>query len=481
MLLRSGTRMASGAPSNILPPSTVGTSTSPKTTTSTSTTSTTTPMTSRIYPAVTFADTETPMLSMGRGRSLSAERGTRSSLPPPGMSSAFYTAPTTHPEPYAPTYTGYQHHHHTPTIGDIAAMVPTFSGISNQQEVETWLHSFHLYTSFKKMDDSAKLDLFKLMLRDQAALWLRTIPPESANTLSKLLEAFRDRYAMTPAQKWRKTAEIWSCQQAPTEDVGDYIARMQLDAQRVQMPTQSLLDAVIKGLKAPLRTFVLQNSPTSLEEVRRLATTASASIDDHDENATLAAELRSLIAEFRQQKFASDTAQQTASRRVSFAQAAIANDRYDEVSTRQQSTSPHHRRSMSPVASGATPSRYDERAERYHSPGGSYRQDDRRAGRDNRSSADNGHRQYRIADDRATDNWQRRDPRPTTPNNRGQTSSSTCNQRTNRGNLCFCCGRDHQRGREFCPARQVRCRACHKLGHFEAVCRNVRHMQNNYH
>lgn len=37
---------------------------------------------------------------------------------------------------------------------------------------------------------------------------------------------------------------------------------------------------------------------------------------------------------------------------------------------------------------------------------------------------------------------------------------------------CFCCGKDHNKDKNSCPARNVKCFNCNKVGHFSKVCKN---------
>ncbi|EDO29904.1 predicted protein, partial [Nematostella vectensis] len=50
--------------------------------------------------------------------------------------------------------------------------------------------------------------------------------------------------------------------------------------------------------------------------------------------------------------------------------------------------------------------------------------------------------------------------------------SETKSQRRQTPDRCGYCGRDHPRGKINCPAANVRCDKCNKVGHFAAVCRS---------
>jgi hypothetical protein len=86
------------------------------------------------------------------------------------------------------------------------------------------------------------------MLADQAADWLNSLPAESQQIIDAVTTAFKKRYALNQVDKWRKTTEIWSRKQRSNESVEDYITAMQAAASRVDMPEQSLKDAILQGL-----------------------------------------------------------------------------------------------------------------------------------------------------------------------------------------------------------------------------------------
>ena len=369
----------------------------------------------------------------------------------------------------------------TVSINDVNTMLSPFTGInSNQEEVEQWLHSFSLYTNFKKMSDTAKLGLFQLLMKENAAIWLRTLPPADLYTIHHLIAAFRKRYSMTRVDKWKKTTEIWSRQQRKHESVDDYIAQMQLAAYQIQMPEQYLLDAIVRGLHPNLRTVVLQNEAITLENVRRLAKAAEAanqpSCDLLEKFESVTNELHALRMQISQNNVtADDQATQMTPRRVTFTQAAM-NDFEHRYSPRRTSVSPM--RSMSPIdqresSRRHTSNRYSD--DDYHTS----RRDQRRTPS---YTTEHRHRQSEYRRDSASPNHHRHGDTSSDRSRRTPSPHQNYNNNNNRqgsvtGN-CSYCGRQHPRGKHNCPAANVNCRKCGKRGHYDKVCRSARRTQN---
>lgn len=81
----------------------------------------------------------------------------------------------------------------TPSISDITSIVQPFCGnCAEQESADQWLYSFNTYTTFKRMDDTARLGLFKLLMKGQTLIWLRTQPPEMTQSYQLLRAAFQN-------------------------------------------------------------------------------------------------------------------------------------------------------------------------------------------------------------------------------------------------------------------------------------------------
>jgi hypothetical protein len=149
------------------------------------------------------------------------------------------------------------------SISDAAFALQPFTGSSHcGDQAEKWLEQFSRYIAFKKLNEDDQLQLFNLLMKDQAADWLTSLPPFSKDDIHVLKDEFMKRRQMTRVEKWKQTADIWRRRQGPTEPVDDYIAAMQAAARRVKMSLSSLADAIIKGC---IRKYVY----TSYTQVRK--------------------------------------------------------------------------------------------------------------------------------------------------------------------------------------------------------------------
>jgi hypothetical protein len=143
------------------------------------------------------------------------------------------------------------------SISDAAFALQPFTGSSHcGDQAEKWLEQFSRYVAFKKLTEDDQLQLFQLLMKDQAADWLTSLPRFRKDDIHVLKDEFMKRHQMTRVEKWRQTADIWKRRQGLTEPVDDYIAAMQAAARRVKMAQFSLADAVIQGLRPEIRLHV---------------------------------------------------------------------------------------------------------------------------------------------------------------------------------------------------------------------------------
>jgi hypothetical protein len=137
------------------------------------------------------------------------------------------------------------------SISDTTFTLKSFAGAANTEDkAEKWLESFLLYTDFKRMSADDSLRLFKLLLTDQAADWLKSLPDHKKSSFEAVTTAFNERYALTRVDRWRQTAEIWSRKETYNESVDDYVAAMQAAGNRVNMPENYLADVYSSCIQA---------------------------------------------------------------------------------------------------------------------------------------------------------------------------------------------------------------------------------------
>jgi hypothetical protein len=158
------------------------------------------------------------------------------------------------------------------SISDAAFALQPFTGSSHcGDQAEKWLEQFSRYVAFKKLNEDDQLQLFHLLMKDQAADWLTSLPRFRKDDIHVLKDEFMKRHQMTRVEKWKQTADIWRRRQGPTEPVDDYIAAMQTAARRVKMSQSSLADAIIQGLRPEIRLHVLHAGSETLEQILEAA------------------------------------------------------------------------------------------------------------------------------------------------------------------------------------------------------------------
>ena len=65
---------------------------------------------------------------------------------------------------------------------------------SDAENVKQWLHYFYNYCQFRQIIGEPRLQLFKLLVQDNAADWMRTLPRDVVSSMETLLAAFKARY-----------------------------------------------------------------------------------------------------------------------------------------------------------------------------------------------------------------------------------------------------------------------------------------------
>jgi hypothetical protein len=149
------------------------------------------------------------------------------------------------------------------------ALQPFTGSTHSGESAEKWLDKFRRYVAFKKIAETDQVQLFHLLMRDQAADWLAALPDARKMYIQDLMHEFMKRHELSRVEKWRQTADLWKRRQAVDESVDDYVASMQAAARRINMATESLIDAIIQGLLPQIRLHVLHTGADSIESIFR--------------------------------------------------------------------------------------------------------------------------------------------------------------------------------------------------------------------
>ena len=78
-----------------------------------------------------------------------------------------------------------------------------------RKKTEAWLADFKTYTAFRDLQGDAKIQLFRKLLTDQAADWLRCQERATTNSFDHLMCEFRRRLPLTDIDRWRKASSLW--------------------------------------------------------------------------------------------------------------------------------------------------------------------------------------------------------------------------------------------------------------------------------
>lgn len=164
-------------------------------------------------------------------------------------------------------------------VEELSLAPPMFSGAS-RVDADAWLHRFIQYVDYKRLGDEQKLQLFKLLMTDAAADWLRALPDEATRDFRDVVKKFNDRFVANAACKNANVAALWNRRQRPGETAEDFITATLRIAARIPVRDEDLVrHAAIQGLKEDIRRFVLLSRCSNIEEVMEAARLAEATTD----------------------------------------------------------------------------------------------------------------------------------------------------------------------------------------------------------
>lgn len=369
-------------------------------------------------------------------------------------------------------------------INDAALAPKAFHGERmDPSAMQTWVTHFNDYARFRDIDNNTKLDLFKLLMKDQAAEWLQGLPIETTSCFDSLLKEFERRFSLTALQRERRLAEMWQRKQKPTESVDAFITAIRNMAKQVDITDEKLIRAAITtGLKPSIRMHVNQSNAKTLSDViaaARIAEDAQtdagmdslarmvAVLVDQQSSKDVSSNLQyttngSTPAPIQSQPEQSDTLKNMFKDMVNAINTTVT-DSVNQIVNERQKQQPQPQPRFSPSTRGRYNNRQWQSTRRDASP------------------HDNGRRQQEH---------QRQRPSSPYPQGPGSNNYSKQNNRTHQDNRnngpnnttpshsCNNCGLEHSNGQ--CRAFNANCYYCSKRGHFSRVCR-ARKQANSSH
>jgi len=362
--------------------------------------------------------------------------------PPALQTTAVKTTPTANADDdnIEPHLKAVLKHLTTAFISDAVITPSKFNG-NNQDidKVEKWLTTFNRYAQLKSFDNLTKLQVFKLLLTDEAAEWLTSLNEQQTDTFEHLLEAFQARFAMTELHRLQKLSQ-WQRDQLSTETVDQFITSIKNAAKKIPITDPALIRlAIIRGLKPAIKLHVMQTGALTLDDViaaARLAEEAiTASGTSNDISNT------QLLNKF--EKVITDTINAIA---VSTKQDPEPVSAMQPPSAqRQQQTTQRQQNNWTKPSRGSINQRTSYQP-RYNQPSPGQQQ----------------FRPYRPNQEQRS-NWR-------SPYQQQQMPY----QQTSCGN----CSTQHETG--ACPARDIQCYNCGRRGHFNNRCRSQPMQRSHY-
>ena len=163
------------------------------------------------------------------------------------------------------------------SVSDSVIAPRPFTGKTSENDAESWLEFFELYSKHRGLNNSERLTLFPLMMRNGAADWLATLPKTQLQSYDSLVTAFWDNYFVPAELRWKEAGMLWNQSQREDEQVeDDFVTRVRRGARRIQLADSQLVDIILNGLRPSIRLHVLQKGGDTLNDLIKTAKLAEA-------------------------------------------------------------------------------------------------------------------------------------------------------------------------------------------------------------
>jgi Retrotransposon gag protein len=343
------------------------------------------------------------------------------------------------------------------SINDSALAPKPFKGTERDAErTEQWIEHFNTYVTFRAIDTEAALQLFRLLLVDDAQDWLRSLSPDATKDFPTILREFRRRYSLTEVDRWKKASSMWSRQQRSDESVDSYITDIRNAARVVPVNDDTLIRfAIIRGLRPEIRLHVLQSDASSLDAVikaSRVAEAALVATRPSNDVTEIKDQLAKLIERMDARPSIALINPSESVRRVGFASSTARRD-----DARGRSPSPLRR-----TAPGESDNQRPAGTNTYGST-------QRSNGQNRRFWTRSATATRPPLDSRFHEHSQPRGDYHSQPF-QPQQSQQYINRTSGR---CNNCGRAHAFDRRSCPAFNLQCFQCGRTGHMARFCRSM--------
>ena len=142
-------------------------------------------------------------------------------------------------------------------------LLNTFRGTADKDPAEFW-RRLNNCMEYKNIDGLDKLRLAKAILVERACDWLKKLPDATKADYVLLAEAFKNCYIKPPVLRFRSACEMFEKKQGIDETVDAYANRLQCLAKRIDVNDDTLLYALVSGLRPKLGSYVLGKNPSKV-------------------------------------------------------------------------------------------------------------------------------------------------------------------------------------------------------------------------
>ncbi len=146
---------------------------------------------------------------------------------------------------------------------------PTFSGLPNE-DVNEWVIKFDRLSKFYNWSNAKKLGALPLLLSGPALAWYQTLPAETSNDFSALIEQLKNRFGAQNLE-FIFRQELYSRKQGPNEPLSMYTEDIIRRCQRLSLSDNDMMNVFINGLADNIKNHVILNQPKSFAEADNLA------------------------------------------------------------------------------------------------------------------------------------------------------------------------------------------------------------------
>jgi len=167
----------------------------------------------------------------------------------------------------------------SPSLSEPALTPTPFTG-GDKTNAREWLTYFTRYITFKQLSETATIALFALLMRGPANTWFTGLTDEERSSYKAVCEQFKKKYSPAPITLWRRASDFWATEQQPGQSVEEYYSEMRCKGQEIEATDDMVRYAIMRGLRANLRPYVMQQDPATPEGLLEAAKVAEATIED---------------------------------------------------------------------------------------------------------------------------------------------------------------------------------------------------------